>query len=275
MSETPRHPLSLKSVSYTLSGIDAVTVRADLHAPSADGTPLSIDLYLPPGADGSSLPVVVIVPGYVDQGMLRVLGCRHKEMAATVSWAKLIAASGAAAVAYANRSPAADLGALLSHLSSSASPLGPGPARIGLLASSGNAPVALSALMADAPVRPSCAALICGYTMDLDGASEVAEAAKMFRFENACAGRRIDDLATGVPLFIARAGGDEMPGLNAALDRFAAAALKRNLPMTLVNHPEGPHAFDVMEDSAMSQEVVRRVLQFLGFHLQPAAPGRA
>jgi len=37
--------------------------------------------------------------------------------------------------------------------------------------------------------------------------------------------------------------------------------------VTLVNHPNGPHAFDLMDDSETSREVVRRVLGFLKFHL--------
>jgi hypothetical protein len=66
-----------------------------------------------------------------------------------------------------------------------------------------------------------------------------------------------------VPLFIARAGRDESPRLNEKLDRFVGDALARNLPITLVNHPEGPHAFDLFHDSAMTRAVIRQVLAFL------------
>jgi hypothetical protein len=40
-----------------------------------------------------------------------MLGCRFKEMAMSVSWGQLIAASGMIAIAYTNREPAADLNA--------------------------------------------------------------------------------------------------------------------------------------------------------------------
>jgi hypothetical protein len=43
-----------------------------------------------------------------------------------------------------------------------------------------------------------------------------------------------------------------------------------NLPLTFVNHPSGPHAFDLFDDSETSREIVRRALSFLRFHLQPA-----
>jgi hypothetical protein len=64
-----------------------------------------------------------------------------------------------------------------------------------------------------------------------------------------------------------RAGRDQVPGLNATLDRFVAAALTRNLPVTLVNYPSGPHAFDIDDDCEASRQVIRQVLAFLKLHL--------
>jgi hypothetical protein len=58
-----------------------------------------------------------------------------------------------------------------------------------------------------------------------------------------------------------------MPGLNEALDDFVLDALTCNLPVTLVNHPAGPHAFDLFHDSEISREIIRRILQFMQFHL--------
>jgi len=42
-----------------------------------------------------------------------------------------------------------------------------------------------------------------------------------------------------------------------------SAALRRNLPITLVNHATGPHAFDTMEDSQTSRAIVKSVLEFV------------
>ena len=58
-----------------------------------------------------------------------------------------------------------------------------------------------------------------------------------------------------------------VPGLNDALDRFVTEGLARNLPLTLVNHPDAPHAFDLMHDSDTSREIIRRALAFMQFHL--------
>jgi hypothetical protein len=65
---------------------------------------------------------------------------------------------------------------------------------------------------------------------------------------------------------VARAGQDEFPHLNETLDRFLAHALARNLPITIVNHPTGPQAFD-LDDTATSREIVRQILGFLRFQL--------
>jgi len=108
--------------------------------------------------------------------------------------------------------------------------------------------------------------LLYGLMLDLDGSTNVAEAAKQFRFVNPCAGKSVDDLPKDVPMFIVRAGQDN-PGLNEALDRFMAKSLDRNLPITFVNYPAAPHAFDLLLDSESSREIVRQTLAFLRFHL--------
>jgi len=58
----------------------------------------------------------------------------------------LVAASGLAAITYANREPVADLDALLDHLAATGSALGVDAARCALWATSGHAPLALSRL---------------------------------------------------------------------------------------------------------------------------------
>jgi hypothetical protein len=184
-------------------------------------------------------------------------------MASSISWGRLIAASGMVAVTYTNTSPAADLQALLDHLQRNGLALGIEGNAVGLWASSGNAPMALSRLMKDARPRIACAAFCYGYLLDLDGATHVAQMAKMYGLANQCEGKSVEDLADDVPIFIARAGKDQFAGLNETLGRFVARALTRNLPVTVANHPSGPHAFDLFDDSETSRVIVRQVLGFL------------
>jgi hypothetical protein len=181
------------------------------------------------------------------------------------SWAQLIAASGMAAVVSGNEAPEEDVHALLRHLRADATALGLDVDRFGLFAASGNVTVGLSTLMRDRRLR--CGVLLCGYTMDMDGTTAVADMAREFGFVNACVGKSIDDLPDDVSILVVRAGRDQSPGLNAALDRVIERALSRNLPLSLINHAAGAHGFVLDEHTAISRGVIQQVLAFLQLHL--------
>jgi hypothetical protein len=258
-----------KRVLYTIPGMDDMDVRQVPYDKSGD--PLMLDVYTPPHRrDDDALAAVVLVTGYSDAGARKMFGRSFSAMGAFVSWARLIAASGMIAVTYTNRVPS-DVRTVVHYLRQHAAKLGIDPDRVGIWSCSGHGPNALSLLMTDAGAALRCAALCYPYSMDLDGSTVTAAAATQWGFVDACAGRSISDLSRDVALFIARAGGDQMPGLNVALDRFAAAALAANLPITLVNHPQGPHAFDLFHDSAATRDIIENILRFLRFHLAPEA----
>jgi hypothetical protein len=252
--------LAKKTIVLRVPGTDTVTVRRD-ETYRADGEgPLLMDVYTPADASGAPPPVVVIVIGYPDpQGMFRRFGWH-------TSWARLLAASGIAAVIYRNRRPAEDIHAVLKHLREQAGALGLDAGRMGLLSCSGHGPVALNAILLDSKL--ACAAFLYTFTMDLDGSDFVANAAKQYGCIDACAGKSAADLPSGVPLLFARAGRDQFAGLNDAMDRLVAASLARNLPVSLVNHHNGVHAFDIEEDSEVSRAVIRQTLSFLRQHLE-------
>src|SRR5437899_2426424 len=254
--QTRSDHISKKRVVYRLPAADAVKIERDRPYATANSAARTMDLYYPPDVDaGTRRPAVVIVLGYSDAGYQKAVGCRFKEMAFTVDWARLIAASGMIAVAYTNEEPAADFSSMLQYVRAHAATLGIDERRVGLFGVSGSGPLTLSALMRpDLQVR--CAAFGWAYLMDLDGASHVAEAAKQWRFANACEGRTLADIRVDVPIFIARAGKDQFAGVNAALDRFVDRALAANLPITLVNHATAPHAFDLFDDSDGTREII-------------------
>jgi len=265
--ENRRHTIATKRVVLEIPGADAVVVRQDVPYALVDGERLTMDIYYPAGPTGHErTPAVLFVTGYSDEGMRKFVGCNAKDMASYVSWAQLMAVSGVAAITYTTRRPATDLHEVLRHVRAHAE-LGIDGERVGLWACSGNAPAALSVLMTP-DARVKCAALCYGYMLDVDGSTSVAEAASVFRFVNPCAGRALEDLPVDVPLFVARAGRDEMPYLNETIDRFVAKALEFNIPVTLTNHHTGAHAFDIVEDSDESREVVRQVVAFLQFFLR-------
>ena len=262
--DVPSDHISQKRVVLRIPGMENATIRKDVAYRTTDAGPLTMDVYCPVDlADGARRPAVVFVAGYNDVGYEKMLGCRFKEMAMSVSWGQLTAASGLVAIAYTNREPAADLDALLHHVRQNAATLGIDENRLGVFACSGNVPLALQALMQDGRDYLKCAALLYGFMLDLDGATGVAEAAQMFRFTNPNTGRSIDDLPPTLPMFIVRAGQEQFPHLNDSIDRFVAQALARNRPITLVNHATGPHSFDLLDDSETSREIIRQVVSFL------------
>lgn len=279
----PQDHISQKRAVYRIAGMEHAIVRKDVVYRTTNAGPLTMDLYYPAATPGGArLPAVVLVAGYNDIGYEKVFGVKFKEMGMSISWGQLIAASGLAAIAYTNREPAEDLDALLRHVRDNTASLGIDGERVGVWACSGNVPLALSALMqspAPGPERPGlhvvrdnlrCGALLYGYMLDLDGATGVAEAAAAFRFTNPNAGKSLDDLREDLPLFVVRAGQDELPNLNDSIDRFFVKALTLNRPITLVNHAEGPHSFDLLHDSETSRRIIRQVLDFLTSQLTPA-----
>jgi hypothetical protein len=270
---TQQDHISRKTVVYRIPGMDAVTVRRDEPYGVSEAGALTMDLYYPPDSQTPRVPAVVIVAGFPDLGFQKIVGCKFKEMGATVSWGQLIAASGMVAVTYTNRDPAPDLHALLRYVRENAASFGIDENRIGLWASSGNVPLALSLLMRNARTAFKCGVLCYGYMLDLEGSTGVADAAKKFGFANPCAGKSVEDLRHDVPLFLARAGNDQMPHLNETLDRFVVKALERDLPVTLVNHAAAPHSFDLLHDTETSREIVRQILAFLRFHLWSSLQG--
>lgn len=253
-----RHPITEQPVALSLPGMDRIDVERGIRytPPMA----LSADLYRPVQGSEAPAPAVVLVTGYSDLGAIEILGCKLKDMAAYDGWARLLACSGLAAVTYDNEAPWRDAQALIDHLQSHADELGIDAARIGIWSCSGNVPTALALLAA----RPelACAALCYGYMLDAHGHTETADAAAQIGF--AVPEHDIPPASLAhAPMLVVRAGRDETPGLNASLDRFVGRALGANLPLAMINHPEGPHAFDIAEPSAAARAVIRQVLAYL------------
>ena len=51
------------------------------------------------------------------------------------------------------------------------------------------------------------------------------------------------------------------------IDEFVQLAIANNVPITFMNHPEGMHAFDMLNDNERSREIIRATLEFIKVHL--------
>ena len=267
MTQSPPGDIFTRRVCLQLDGMDAVAVRRDVAYGPTERR-LRMDVYYPPGeTDDVRWPAVIIVAGYPGTMEPRPTTLTYKEIGWTVSMCQLIALSGMVAIAYTNRDPVADLQAVFEHIHECARSLRIDPARVGVIAVSGNVPTALTTILQDASRTPVCAVFGCGCLLDLDGATDVANAAQQFGFANPSVGRTLADLRRDVPLLITRAGRDQSPAMNASIDSFIRHGLIENLPITFVNHAEGPHAFDLFDDSRTSRDIIRQTLRFLQQHL--------
>ena len=137
----------------------------------------------------SRRPIVVILAGYPDAGVVQHVGCKFMDYEWTIYMAQVIAASGMTAITHSNRDPLPDAKALLEHLAA------PGR-KVGIC---GRRPVmAPSCLLR--PHKANAAVLINPVTKDF---------------------------CPEMPLFVVRAGNDETPGLNVALDALSPARSPR------------------------------------------------
>jgi acetyl esterase/lipase len=256
-------------VVLSVPGMDAVDVRRDLVYKTADGQPLHMDVYTPPGPSRPR-PAVILVHG----GPIPRMGAR--KMGVFVSYGEMLAASGCVAVAFDHRFLAPqrladagqDVADLLSHARGSAEALGVDPDRLALWAFSGGGPF----LAAPLRERPPWLRAVVAYYAVLDlqqpppGAESGVDAERRRAF-SAILGLG-DDARGAPPVLVARAGLDD-PWLNDGLDRFVRAATAAGATIDVLNHPGGRHGFDILDDDARSRQVIRRTLDFLRDHLAP------
>ena len=266
----PRHMREIPLV-YPAPDADQVVTRLGVEYAQTESGPLTLDVYAPARRAASvALPAVVCVAGYSDIGYEKFLGCRFKDMAMTTTWARLVASFGMIAITYGNARPQEDLDTALQYVREHAAELGIDAGRLALWGMSGNGALTLATLAASPRGSFRCGVFSCAYLADLDGATHVADASRQWRFVYP-EGFRVENLPEDLPLFIARAGHEQDPGLNHAADRLVAALLAANRPVTCVNFAAAPHAFEMFHDTLETREVIRQMMRFARFHLAGTA----
>jgi tetratricopeptide (TPR) repeat protein len=236
-----------RPVVYTLPGMDGASVKRDITYKTVNGAALKMDAYYPAGMKSDArLPVVIFVNGVGDPPAERP---KVKEWGQYTCWAKLIAASGFIAINYETRTadPNADSQDLIEYVRKNAASLKVDENDICLWSCSANVRVGLPLVMQAERKYIRCAVIYYGAAA-------------------------VPSMRNDVPILIARAGRD-MPQLNAGIDNFVRAGLSEDVPVTLVNYVNGQHAFDLMDDTDESREVIKQTISFIKFHLsQKEAP---
>ena len=270
---TPRpslRDLVMKPVVYSVPGMDKVSVKTNLKYTTADNPNLLMDVYAPPGlAKGERRPAVLFIHGSAGAE------AKAKDWGIYISWGRLAAASGMVGVTFTHRlgypkpflnDAAGDVDAAVAYVRANADSLGVDKDRLCLAAYSGGGPL-LSAAMRERPPYVRC--LVSFYAFldvrqsEMHRPHETPETLERFSPITYLA----NDAGHIAPLFVARAGLDQIPTMNDSIDRFVREAVKQNAALTVYNHPRGVHGFDNQTDDARSREIVRAALDFMKTHL--------
>lgn len=256
-----------------LPGMDQVRVVRDLPYKTLGEVHLTMDLYHPPGhVAGTPLPAVIFVPG---DGPPDVIA-GAKDWGQYVSWGRLSAVSGLAAVTSNHRSTEGftrlaevveDVEDLVGHVRDRADSLDIDPDRLAIWTCSAGPTFALRTALRDRPAFLRCLVALYGL-MDLRHLRE--ELPSSIPDQVLAAHSAVDLLGASAeglpPMLVVRAGADR-PEFTDSIDAFVNRAVSLDAPIDAMTHPEGHHAFDVVDDDEWSRKLIRRILGFLRSHL--------
>ncbi|MGE5673936.1 MAG: alpha/beta hydrolase family protein [Mycobacterium leprae] len=271
--------LSAAPVVYKIPGMEQVPVQKDLVYKTVEGRPLLLDVYHPLDDDSTPRPAVIFVHGEAPPQAM----AHAKDWGQYVSWGQLVAASGLVGITFNHRSVegltkltdvAGDIDDLVAYLRLHADRLHIDPNRLCFWVCSAGGPVGLTAALRSTTGAVRCIVSYYAF-MDLQHLDQfLGEAISPVVTPDL---RRSFSPVTYLqsdrpipPVFVMRAGQDQVPGLNESIDRFVAEGLSRNHPLTLVNAPEAPHAFDIRSDAGWARAIIRQTLAFMVHHLDGA-----
>ena len=239
-------PLIARPLVLRVDGQERALVLRDLAYKTADTVTLRADVYLPPMLQpGERAPVVLFSSG----GSFGASVVR--ETTVYRQYGELAAAHGLAGVNFDKRSrpgaqgladATADIDGLVAFLRRNADSLRVDPDRICLWGFSAGGRYVYAGLRDSGP-RFRCVVAYYGL-----GGYE------LIRQVTALGGDRLP------PMLIARAGLDDF---NMSIDLFVHEAINRNARLELHNYPDGHHAFDVVDDTERSRDIMRRTFAFL------------
>jgi acetyl esterase/lipase len=256
-------------VVYKVPGMDKVKIIANLKYTKSNDPNILMDVYVPPGAaQTEKRPVVIFIHGGAKAEYT------PKDWGIYTTWGRLIAASGFVGVTFTHRleypnksleNAAQDVIAAINYVRANADEYNADKDRVCLIAFSAGGPMLSVGMRGDTPfVR----CLIGFYAfMDIKQSdyrkTETTESLKAFSpityLEK--------DAGKIPPMFIGRAGRDEVPTMDDSIDRFANEALAKNIMLTFMNHPQGVHGFDNQNDDERSREIIRGAIAFMRVHL--------
>jgi acetyl esterase/lipase len=260
-------------VVYQVPGMDKVKIVQNLKYTKTDDPNVLMDIYLPPNTSARvKHPIVMFIHGGAKTEYT------PKDWGIYMSWGRLVAASGFVGVTFTHRLKypdkslelgAQDVRAAIDYVRANADKYNADPDRICLATYSAGGPMLSLAMGGELPfVR----CLIGFYSfMDVRQSdyhkTEGAETLNVFSPIT-----YVHKNPSKIPpIFIARAGRDEVPTMDDSIDRFTKEALAADIALMFANHPQGVHSFDNQNNDDRSRAIIRTALEFMKAHLGTAA----
>jgi hypothetical protein len=243
--------------------MESVKIIEDIVYKAYADSSLAFDMYRPYNSERQILPVAIITAGY------RTDAIDLTKFGPTTSWAKLIAASGFAAIIYETLDQKLDLEDLIAFLRENGDALNLDRDQFGLWTCSGNTPTALTFILESNLDYIKCGVIYYGLMLaegwkHLDYWDSVGLSMSFLT-------PRVNwdsEINSNTPLLVVRAGLEHAPFLNQSIDDFLLKANERNLPVTFINFPDGHHGFDYKDDNDKSREIIKFTIEYFKSHLK-------
>ena len=256
-------PLYHKPLVYAISGMDNVTVKKDICYKSLPDEDLMLDIYSPSVRKGDGLPAIIFIHG----GPVP-LDHPRKDSGQYVGWGKLAAASGMIGITFNHSYHAAEhlpqsvasVPEAVTFIRDHAASFNIDPNRICLWACSGGGPHICFALR-DQPDFLRCMVIYYAI-MDVQPVNFLADTLNEEQVKMYSAVSYIQNEPLPFPILMVRAGLDH-PGLNKTIEGFISQALAANLDIEIMNHAQGQHGFDILDNDSRSKQVISRTIAFI------------
>lgn len=256
-------------VAYEVAGMNEVIVKKDIPYLKSSDSALKMDVYYPPDFDfRMKIPAIVFVFGYTNEGQLKTAKHQLRTWSPYTSWCRVVAASGMAAIVYETIEPENDLKSLIKYIISNTDKLSIDVDKIGAYSCSANTPTEMAYILNDPDCTFKCVVVYYGVflTKGFKHISTIDTLSQNMGFVTP----RLSEPASWnkkVPILIVHAGKDFVPHTNESLTSFVSEAVVQNVPVTLIIHSEGVHAFDINTDNESTRQIIRNTLEFWKFHL--------
>jgi acetyl esterase/lipase len=253
-------------------GRNTPVMRRRVQLDLGGGRSILADLTRPASTDAdATLPVVLFIPGDAPQIVMDGL----LEWGQYRAWSEALADRGFASIVaqHASTNELRDAPAVAAEIRDTLSAVRVRAAELCIdahnllvwTASGGASYGAIAALEAEPPVQ----ALVIYYgLLDLRSYAEHLGTLDADAAAEASAPVHAERLAAVPPTLLVTAGKDH-PGLNATNELFADAVAGKG-DFRRLDHPDGQHAFDILDDDLRSAEIIAATLDFIEEHLRRA-----